>query len=413
MNAIQRWTNEFATPDENGGWVRWEDHHAALSESEAAATEYLRQLREVVGIVNDDDGPPEEEYANGDAKTGVLLVVARAEKAEAALAELRRDNEWYQDRTWDYDGFPSATAAMADVQRLVDARDKAEAALDASHEQVASLRATVAELEAGLKATMADLAASQAEVEWLRGQVSGFTSQRDWAVSGKERAELDCAEAQVARNAALARERALREALAELVEAMRLWGAEEDGIPEQLGRASKPFAAWENAKALLSGAAPSPACPSCERMRGELASARVIARVLDAKRKHAAQSLLEIVGVLGSMVAEGNGDKRIARAIEIAERGMNESDAKTVVPTRLGPMAEVATAIVPRDALRSEAEAALAHAEGTKEAHKTCDGCKYDLQGFQYPCDHCNRALVGHGEDRWTARATHATKGFV
>lgn len=168
-------------------------------EAKDAADTYLRELCDCVGVINDDDGPPSEEYALGDVKTGVLLTIAAKEKAEGDL-----------------------TAALADVARLAFERDTISAELE------------------------------KLEIAW-----GGLAAERDSAISTS---------------------RQMREALVELVEAMRLWGAEEDGIPEDLGKASRPFASWERAKALLAATALSASpcdakveCEGCKRMRAALA----------------------------------------------------------------------------------------------------------------------------------------------
>jgi len=183
-------------------------------------------------------------------------------------------------------------------------------------------------------------------------------------------AELDLAKTCFAQekrraDAALATSRQMREALAELVEAMRLWGAEEDGIPEELGKACKPFASWKRAKAMIDGAAIAAdakvECEGCKRLRDLLG--RVIGHV---------ESSLTVEHGVGGVVSQV-----VRYDSTVADR----------LPTLL----------------RDEARAALAAKGGGGKTHATCAGCKYQGQGFEYPCSDCDKALAAGGADKWTA----------
>lgn len=77
----------------------------------------------------------------------------------------------------------------------------------------------------------------------------------------------------------------------------------------------------------------------------ELETCRRVARVLEAKRAHAAQTILELDGFLATL--EGNGVD-VARARSIAARGLAEVDRRTLIPNRLGGMNEYPTVVVPR-----------------------------------------------------------------
>ena len=78
-----------------------------------------------------------------------------------------------------------------------------------------------------------------------------------------------------------------------------------------------------------------------------------IAVALEAKRKHAVQTLLEICGFCSAVKQGGSAERAIKRIAELVERGMAEADSQTPMPTRLGIPG---TPTIARAALRAEAD---------------------------------------------------------
>lgn len=180
---------------------------------------------------------------------------------------------------------------------------QAEADLAVANEQVTALRATVTELEAGLKARLDDLAVMTKERDEALEKFRGACDNANDEWEGK----LD----------AIARERTMREALDRIA------------VAPCEGLTRNEFAAVVAgmARDALSGlAAPSPACPSCERMRREKEALRT---GISQMRWHAERGHTENVGLIADNLRAGktfNGH-----------------------------------------AIYSEADAALTHAEGAKE----------------------------------------------